>query len=69
MTTVEVIANGERRLLAGGTTIAGLLESLGLPPARVAVEHNGTIVPRERYGETTLVTGDRLEVVTLVGGG
>jgi thiamine biosynthesis protein ThiS len=69
MSTIEITANGEPRRVAAGTTLAELLSSLGLPPARVAVEHNGRIVPRDRLEEVALAPGDRLEVVTLVGGG
>jgi thiamine biosynthesis protein ThiS len=35
----------------------------------VAVERNGKIVSSERFGETALEAGDRLEVVHFVGGG
>jgi len=69
MSGVAITLNGAERRLDEGTTLAGLLESLGLPAGRVAVERNGRIVPRERYGEILLAEGDRLEVVTLVGGG
>ena len=36
---------------------------------RLAVERNGNIVPRARYGETVLEDGDVLEIVRFVGGG
>jgi thiamine biosynthesis protein ThiS len=66
---MEIIANGESRTVPPGTTLATFLESLDLASPRVAVEHNGAIVPRERYDAVILSAGDRLEVVTLVGGG
>jgi thiamine biosynthesis protein ThiS len=50
-------------------TLAALIESLGMKPDRVAVELNGDIVPRERWPETQLKDGDRLEIVHFVGGG
>jgi sulfur carrier protein len=50
-------------------TLTGLIESLGMKPDRVAVELNRDIVPRERWSETHLKDGDRLEVVHFVGGG
>jgi thiamine biosynthesis protein ThiS len=69
MSHMRIAANGEPREIPQGTTIARFLERAGLPPERVAVEHNGTIVPRDRYAAVSLEDGDRLEVVTLVGGG
>ena len=66
---VEIIFNGEPREIADGTTIAGLLAELELPSRQVAVEVNLQLVPRARHGEHQLHPGDRLEVVTLVGGG
>jgi thiamine biosynthesis protein ThiS len=53
----------------GEFTLAALVESLGMKPDRVAVELNRNIVPRNRWPETQLSDGDRLEVVHFVGGG
>jgi sulfur carrier protein len=49
--------------------LSALVEQLGMKPDRVAVELNRDIVPRDRWAETTLKEGDRLEVVHFVGGG
>jgi thiamine biosynthesis protein ThiS len=57
-------ASGESSL-----TIAGLIPLLGMKSDRVAVELNRDIVPRDRWSETVLNEGDRLEVVHFVGGG
>jgi len=61
--------NGEAQEVPEGLTLAGLLEWLKLPADRVAVEHNLSIVHRDRWAETRLQPGDRLEVVHFVGGG
>jgi sulfur carrier protein len=66
---MQIEVNGERREVAEGTTIAGLLRELEVAVPHVAVEVNLEVVPRARHGETKLQPGDRLEVVTLVGGG
>jgi sulfur carrier protein len=50
-------------------TLTALVESLGMKGDRVAVELNRAIVPRDRWGDTKLSEGDRLEVVHFVGGG
>ncbi len=61
--------NGENRAVARGTTVRALLEQLSLPESRVAVERNREIVRKDEYGGTVLEDGDRLEIVTFVGGG
>jgi len=61
--------NGEAQEVPEGLTLVGLLEWLKLPADRVAVEHNLSIVHRDRWAETRLQPGDRLEVVHFVGGG
>jgi thiamine biosynthesis protein ThiS len=66
---VNIIVNGEARQLARATTIAQLLSELNLPRRGVAVEVNLELVPRAHHEQHQLQDGDRLEVVTLVGGG
>jgi sulfur carrier protein len=68
-TSVQVVLNGEPREVPDGSTVLDLLDSLGRHPRTVAVERNGDILPRERYGATGLRAGDRLEVVHFVQGG
>ncbi len=64
-----IVLNGEPRRLAAGTTVADLLAELGRHPRTVAVEHNGSILPRDRYPATVLADRDRVEVVGFVQGG
>lgn len=66
---MNIFFNGEPRSASPGTTVAQLLKELGLSPKHVAVELNLDVVPRIRHAEVVLRDGDRLEVVTLVGGG
>ncbi len=66
---MNIFVNGQPRDVATGTTIAQLLESLRLDPRTLAVELNLDVIPRGRHAEWTLQEGDRLEIVTLVGGG
>jgi len=60
---------GYRRSEALGRSVAELLADLGYEPRTVAVERNGRILPRERFAETPLTEGDRLELVRFVQGG
>jgi thiamine biosynthesis protein ThiS len=66
---VPIEVNGESRETLPGTTVAGLLEQLGLPRGRVAVECNLQILPKTKWDETQVSPGDRFEIVQFVGGG
>lgn len=60
--------NGEEQNVSG-KTVAEYLETTEYNPKRIAVERNGWIVPKAKYGETVLQDGDKIEVVNFVGGG
>ncbi|MDB4637514.1 MAG: sulfur carrier protein ThiS [Planctomycetaceae bacterium] len=66
---IEIQVNGEERQCPASSTIADLLNSLEMKPKFVAVEQNEQLVPRAKHAESPLNTGDRIEIVTLVGGG
>ena len=65
---LSITVNGELRRTPAGS-IADLVRSLELDPAKVAVERNGVIVPRSTLATVGLAEGDRLEIVHFVGGG
>jgi sulfur carrier protein len=65
--TIQV--NGKPRQIEAGISVSELLNELGVTQPHVAVELNLEVVPRAQHGATKLRDGDRLEVVTLVGGG
>lgn len=54
---------------SGGSSLHEFLVERGLKTDRIAVERNGTIVPRGEWAAVMLEAGDRLEVVHFVGGG
>jgi len=66
---VEITVNGQARRVPECATVAALLAELDLAGKPVAVEVNRELVPRERHADHRLAPGDRLEIVTLVGGG
>ena len=66
---MEIVCNGQPHKIVEGTTVADLLTALQLSPRQVAVEINLDLVPRARHAGHVLKAGDRVEVVTLVGGG
>ncbi len=66
---MQVTINGKIETLTDGITVAGLLAQLDLEPIRVAVEVNEDLVPRKTFADTPVHDGDRIEIVTFVGGG
>ncbi len=66
---IDITVNGERRQTSENQTLLGLLQSLGVDPARVAVEMDLKIVKRERWADTVVSPGARIEIVQFVGGG
>ena len=61
--------NGEEQEFPGGLTVSALLQHLGVPAGRVAVERNGAVVKRAQHETEPVQDGDVLEVVSFVGGG
>ena len=66
---MEIVVNGEPHTTGENQTILGLLESLSLDPARVAVELDFQIVKSDQWAATRLAPGARIEIVQFVGGG
>lgn len=65
---IALTVNGERLEVATETTVAALVESMGIR-GPVAVERNRVLIPRARHAETTLSADDVVEIVHFVGGG
>lgn len=66
---MEILVNGASREVPEGTTIAQLIEMLGLTGRRLAVEVNREIVPRSTFETHRVQPGDRIEIVHAIGGG
>lgn len=69
---ITVIVNGHALEVPDGATVADLVRQTspaGSAPAAMAVELNRRVVPRREHAERALAAGDRIELVTLVGGG
>lgn len=66
---ITLQVNGEPRICAAALPLPDFLTQLGLNPRLVAVEYNGEILHRQFWQNTALQAGDRLEIVTIVGGG
>ena len=65
---MALIINGEE-VEAAGKTLADYLEVAGYDTRGIAIERNGTIVPKSQYASTVLRDGDKVELVHCVAGG
>ena len=66
---INISVNGETKQVPTGQTVAALVNEMALADGRIAVEVNQEIVPRSLYAAHALHAGDRVEVVTAIGGG
>lgn len=67
--SISLQVNGESRTCVPQTLLPQLLEQLGLNPRLIAVEYNGEILHRQFWAQTLMKEGDKIEIVTIVGGG
>ena len=66
---MEVLVNGEKREIPEGLSVSALIEHLGMPLDRVALERNRDILPRTHWKSTPVQPNDVFEIVHFVGGG
>lgn len=65
----QIQVNGESRKTGVGVTVADLLRELEIKPDRVAVELNLEILDRQEFERRNLSEGDRIEIISFMGGG
>ncbi|MGB5963342.1 MAG: sulfur carrier protein ThiS [Coleofasciculaceae cyanobacterium] len=66
---ITLQVNGQSQSCLPQTKLPQLLEQLDLNPRLIAVEYNGEILHRQFWTETLMQAGDKIEIVTIVGGG
>ncbi len=66
---MQIYLNGEQRQIPDNSSMAALVELLGLSGKRIAVEINEELVPRSTYSDYNLKPQDKVEVVHAIGGG
>jgi len=67
---MQLTINGNlRNFDLASFNVAHLIMILALEGKRLAIECNGEIVPRSQFLEKQLKDGDKLEIVSAVGGG
>jgi sulfur carrier protein len=64
-----ITVNGKETWVNAPSTLSGIIEGKGLTPERIVVEYNGEIMTPGRFGEVAIKAGDRIEIVSFVGGG
>ncbi|KAB0242799.1 MAG: thiamine biosynthesis protein ThiS [Microcystis sp. M04BS1] len=69
MSEITLQINGKTQTCLPATKLPQMLENLGMNPRLVAVEYNGEILHRQYWQNTEIKEGDKLEIVTIVGGG
>lgn len=64
-----ITVNGQTEEFSQAISVFNYLTQKNYPTTRIAVEKNGVIVPKSQYESTMITDGDKLEIVTFVGGG
>ena len=65
----KIQLNGKKVVIKTNTTLSDLLKKYKLANKKIAVEHNGVIVPKVMFKKKYLKNNDRLEIVQFIGGG
>jgi sulfur carrier protein len=68
-THIEIIVNGQLHLVGQDETVAQLLQAFSIESRYVVVQLDGQIVPRDQFAGYVLHAGNKLEIITLAGGG
>lgn len=69
MNKINVKINGKNIELKESLTIAQMLQERNVTGTMFVVEKNLEIVPKEKYFETEIKSGDNFEIVGFFGGG
>lgn len=66
---MSLMVNGRAEPLPQPAMLDGLVDALNLTGQRLAIEHNGQIIPRSLWAQTSVADDDRIEIVKAIGGG
>ena len=66
---LNITVNGKACEAPEGATVTDVVLRLAADPAKVVVERNRVIVPKDAFGQTPVADGDEIEVIQFVGGG
>ncbi len=65
----KIQLNGKKVIIKSNYTLLDLLKKYKLSTKKVAVEYNGTIIPKVSYNKRYLKNNDKIEIVHFIGGG
>ena len=65
----KIQLNGKKVLIKSNFSILDLLKKYKLVDKKVAIEHNGQIIPKNNYKKKNLKNNDKVEIVHFIGGG
>ena len=65
----KIQLNGKKISIKPKVTIYEVLKKFKLNNKKIAIEHNGIIIPKSNYKKKYLKNRDKLEVVHFIGGG
>jgi sulfur carrier protein len=66
---IDISLNNETKTLESKTQLSEALTQWGFGEKKIAVAINGEFVPRSTYEQREILTGDKIDIVTPVGGG
>ncbi len=65
----KIQLNGKKVVIKSNYSILDLLKKYKLANKKVAVEHNGKIIPKANLKKKILKNNDKIEIVHFIGGG
>ena len=65
----KIQLNGKKVVIKSNYSLFKLLKKYKLTNKKIAVEHNGTIIPKVKYNKKKLKNNDKIEIVHFIGGG
>ncbi|MDP8266961.1 MAG: sulfur carrier protein ThiS [Candidatus Aceula meridiana] len=66
---MEIKINGKSEEIEQQTNLLELVNQRGLESNKIVIEHNATIVSKEKWGATLVSEKDSIEIISFVGGG
>ena len=65
----KIQLNGKKVVIKSNYSILDLLKKYKFADKKIAIEHNGVIVPKSNYRKKFLKNNDQVEIVHFIGGG
>ncbi len=66
---MQILVNGVEQVIPAGANVLALLKQLDIAPERIAIEINLTVIDRAAYHDRIFCEGDKVEIISFIGGG